>query len=803
MNSVLDIVPSKPRAIRVSGAVATVRRRLASPGWTVVLATALVLLAGSRLVVLSMQQHAQQARAAAQAFADRTAHALETQLRAMHDLAARRALLPPGATPGVFWLTADGAVMDAPAPDRAVVGEIAAEWKSQPAGMTTDILGPIRAGSQLWVAVRAPLGAGSSGGWSVAFRDLDSLLLAARLDQAARAGYEFELTRFDPDSGRMVGLTATAQAPLSQPVTAAILPDAPPAGMSASIVAARAPALAWQLGIAPRAGWFPATDLVIDVSLLILVTWLVALGVRDTMRHMGQLRSALAVSRQRLQRSQLRLAEEVELRAGLQQRFEHAHYHDSVTGLPNRHYFIDQLDRVLRAMRTSKVERNVALLLISIDRYRVITDTVGHTAGDELMVQITRLFDQALSSHEHVLARWSEDELALLLTDAADAESVMSTARALQQTLQNPIELRRNSVSAATTIGASFVDSGLQRPEQVLREADLALSRAKSQGGASLVTYNSAMQAQLLQAVSLEADLHAALQRGEFRLLFQPIVALKDRRIVGVEVLLRWLHPVEGLLTPSRFLSLAEDAGLIVPITRWIILRVCQLSREWRPRVPSASDLYLSINLSPAALLDPGLTDYIFQVLRETGTAPSSLKFELTENGLVNHVGAARRVLDRLHSMGCELMLDDFGTAYSSLSHLQLFPFDYLKIDSPIDGRFGADPANEALMRAMAQMASTLGLKTIAEIVETPAAAKALEQIGCEFGQGNAFCAPLDIEQLLRRLRSPILEPCVGGQPDEEQTDSPTMILPVLAEEDLAAIAERLSSPEAPATSVQ
>jgi diguanylate cyclase (GGDEF)-like protein len=485
------------------------------------------------------------------------------------------------------------------------------------------------------------------------------------------------------------------------------------------------------------------------------------------------------VARRRLRQAHERLSQEIELRAKLQSSFEHVHLHDSFTGLPNRRFFLGQLDRALRQMRT-RSGRPLGVLLIAVDRFKVVTDTLGHTAGDELMVQITRLFGQVLSSREHVLARWADDTLALQIADVASAQQLNEVGRSLQQALQTPMELRRHRIAAAVSVGATWVESGLQRTEEVLREADIALNGAKATGGSNPMTYSATMQNQLMQVVSLESDLHSALARGEFRLLFQPIVDLQACHVVGVEVLLRWLHPVEGLLTPSRFLSFAEDAGLSVPITRWVIQRACKVSGEWRRRLPPECKFYMSINLSPAALMDADLSNYVAKVLKETGTSPASLKFELTENGLISNVGAVRDLLERLHTMGIELMLDDFGTGYSSLSHLQLFPFDYVKIDGPMHSQQNHNSNADALLRAMTQMASALGLKTIAEIVDTVAAANALQKMGCEYAQGNAFSAPVDAEQAFKRLLANILEPSNEAFDDN---DSPTMILPALPED--------------------
>jgi len=765
-------------------------RRLAT-GWiAVALCAGVVLLAGTRLVVLSLKQTAAQMHSAAQRLADQDAGALQAQLKMLAALAEQRAAAaadasPPPAGGNEFWLGSDGKLLGSPA-DYRTASDIATAWGRPATAASARMLGPLREGSQWVVALRAPLrlphGNGDSVpiGWSVVYRDLGDLLVAAQVDRVTRAGYDFELSRSDA-AGRPVIFTGSAAAPLAEPVASPIaLP-----GDAAGDAVGNAPQAGWSLAIRPRSGWFPASALAVDLSLLILVTWLVALGVRDGARHFLQLRSALTVSRRRLQEAHRRLAQEIERRDQLQKSFDHSHFHDSVTGLPNRQFFLGRLDRAMRELR-GRPERCLAVLLIAIDRFKVVTDTLGHTAGDELMLQITRDFGQALSGQEHALARWSEDELALLLPDAPDAAAIPEAARALQLLLQAPIELRRHRVIVAASIGATFVDSGLRRTEEVMREADIALSSAHARGGGSgFAAYSASMQANLVDLVSVEADLQLALERSEFRLLFQPIVELSARRVVGVEALLRWLHPVHGLLTPEHFLALAEEAGLIVPITHWIIARVCELSRQWRPRLPAGRAFYISINLSPAALLDPELGDYVGRALELTGTSAATLKFELTESGLISNAGAAREALDRLHAMGIELMLDDFGSGYSSLSHLQLFPFDYIKIDGPFDARPGQGQGHATLVRAIAQIAATLGLKTIAEVVETTDAVEALERIGCGFAQGNVFCSPVDAEQAIQRLCMQILEPMDELDRQalrDESDDSPTMILPVMPE---------------------
>jgi diguanylate cyclase (GGDEF)-like protein len=761
-------------------------RRLAT-GWIVVAVCAgAVLLAGARLMVLSLRESARQTHIDTQRLADRDAAALRGQLQALTALAAQRAAAAVQAAsyePGrnEFWLASDGRVLGSPT-DYRTADDIAQAWSRSASVAGARLLGPLREDNRWLVAVRAPLeypqGNGGTAriGWSVVYRDIAELLGPAQLDRVRQSGYDFQLAQIDAE-GRSVIFASSAAAPLVDPVASPIALPADASGTTARG--------GWALMMRPRAGWLPGSALAVDLSLLMLVTWLVALGVRDGMRHFMQLRSALSVSRRRLQDAHRKLAQEIERRDQLQKSFDHAHFHDAFTGLPNRQFFLGRLDRALRELR-GRPERRLAVLLIAIERYKAVTDTLGHTAGDELMLQITREFDRALATQNHALARWADDELALLLPDEPDAAALPEAARLLRLALQTPIELRRHRVLVGSSIGATLVDSGLRRTEEVMREADIALSttRVRGGGGASFAVYSASMQANLLQLVSVEADLEQALERDEFRLLFQPIVDLRARRVVGVEALLRWSHPTQGLLAPEHFLGMAEETGLLVPITRWIIGRVCELSRQWRPRLPAGCAFYISVNLSPGALLDPELEHYLGRALEMTGTPPATLKFELNEAGLISDAGAARNALDRLHAMGIELMLDDFGTGYSSLSHLQFFPFDYIKIEGPFDSNPGPAQGHAALVRAITLSAATLGLKTIAEVVETTSAIETLEQIGCQFAQGNVFCAPVDAEQAMAHLCRQELEPMQAAnesQP-EDTGDSPTLILPPLPE---------------------
>jgi diguanylate cyclase (GGDEF)-like protein len=744
---------------------------------------ATVVAAGSRLVVLSVQQHAEQARSDAQAAAARAAHAIERQIDALAIRASsvsRSAGPPPERSSGqpskpdfdVFEWASDGSVLTQGRSDPAAAKAIVSEWQavaSAGGAPSAALLGPVREGSEWLIAARAPLDrsmtldSGPPGGWAIAYADLDRLLARARMLRAVGAGNDFALVQTEREGGYSQAFIASGTGPLRDPAVSVIHA---PRGFAFTSPGALT------LQIRPSEGWYPTRMLATDIGLLAVIAWLLTFIAHDVTQRTGRLRASLATTRRQLHTAQQRLAREIEQRESLQQSVDRARFHDAFTGLPNRYYFMEQLDRALRARR----DRRLCVFLIAIDRFQLINETLGHTAGDELMVQAGRRFQRAVASSASVLARWGGDRFALLARDLRSADAARQLASELQTVLQEPFELRRHRLAITARIGMSCLENWPQRAEQLMQEADVALSVARRQEEIACVTYSSSMGGDAASLVSLEADLHVALERRQLKLLFQPIVALRGRHVVGAEALLRWLHPIEGLLGPERFLTIAEEAGIIVPITRWTIHTVCVLASEWRRRLPAGTDFYLTINLSAAVLRDPELSDYVSGQLAEMAVPPQVLKFELTEGGLISNVVAARETLERLHHTGVELMLDDFGTGYSSLNHLQLFPFDYVKIDRPWVGTSASQHGGMSLASAMVQLASSLGLTPIAEVVESQATADALEEMGCHFGQGNFFCAPVEAEDALQCLaaeRGGVLPP---GQFEED--DSPTLILP-------------------------
>ena len=714
-----------------------------------VLVLIVVLLAGARLVMLSLERHADDDRASVRAALMQARTSFEAQLRGLVSRAAQRSAAP--AEPEA----------------RAIAMEIQNEWPAAPASDNElGEIGIIRHGSQ-WV-VAARMKQGENTGWS----ELEKLMSKAGIGRLVDVGYDFTFSEVDASNDRFRSFVSSGPVRLDSPARAIVrLPE----GFGAVNAGT-----AFELAVEPSAGWYPANRVATEIGLLALLSWLVAFGMHDLLHRSQHLKQQLDQSQQRQAMLGERLESEVEGRVDLQKSFEHARYHDAFTGLPNRRFFMDQVDRALREVRARR-RHGVAVAVIDIDRFSLVIETLGHAAGDELMLQAAQRFEQAIRGVESVLARLEGSQFGLLMFDVLTNPAALKVTGALQECLHKPVELRRHRLAVAASVGVSCVDSGLTRAEDLLREADIALAAAKRTEGQKMVPYSRALGGHAASLVSLEADLHLAIERNELHLLFQPIVDLRSGLAVGAEALLRWAHPVEGLLTPDRFLPIAEESGLIVPITRWVISRAGRIAGDWRRHMDHSIPFYVSVNISASALRDPELSDHVRATLTRAQLPASVLKFEITEGGLIENVTAARLILQRLHDMGIELMLDDFGTGYSSLNHLELFPFDFVKIDRPFASRPGAEDANRGIMSAVVQIASSLGLKAIAEVIETQAVAEALQQMGCQYGQGYLFGMPVEPEEAFQRIRSRTPVTVIPTRPMPAPDDSPTLILPPIA----------------------
>ncbi len=418
----------------------------------------------------------------------------------------------------------------------------------------------------------------------------------------------------------------------------------------------------------------------------------------------------------------------------------HQAFHDSLTGLPNRVLLLDRLEHAL-ARATRHRNRN-AVLFLDLDGFKVVNDSLGHHVGDQLLVAVAERL-RVYSRPGDTVARLGGDEFAFLLEDIADQSDAVRVAERITDALRASFAVSGREVHATASVGIVISGAGGDDPARLLRDADVAMYRAKAKGKARYEVFDARMGADALRRLEAEADLRQAIERREFRVYYQPRVEIVSGHIVGMEALVRWDHPRRGLLSPAEFIPLAEETGLILPIGRRVLAEACGQARAWRDRYPGDPRLLMSVNLSVRQFQHPDLVEEITQVLRETGLAAGSLKLEITESVLMEDAAANTIMLRRLEALGVRLEIDDFGTGYSSLGYLKRFPVDVLKIDRSFVAGLGRDPEDTAIVQAMISLAHTLGLAVTAEGVETTDQLACLRDMGCELGQGYLFSEPL------------------------------------------------------------
>lgn len=418
----------------------------------------------------------------------------------------------------------------------------------------------------------------------------------------------------------------------------------------------------------------------------------------------------------------------------------HRALHDDLTGLPNRALFID---RLRQAIDRSEKDGNLrAVLFMDLDHFKVVNDSLGHEAGDELLVEVARRLPASLRPGD-TAARLGGDEFTILLDEIADAGDAVRVSEGISQALKVPIELRGRRIFVSTSVGIALSRDGDGEPSTLLRNADVAMYEAKREGKARCKVFNSGMHAQALERLELENDLRRGIERGELRVHYQPKVTLSTGRITGMEALVRWEHPERGLISPGEFIPLAEEIGLIVPLGRWVLREACRQTREWLDRYPDAPPLATSVNLSVMQFQDSNLIPELEETLRETGLDPSCLQLEITESVVASDVEYAAELLRKLKGLGVQLAIDDFGTGYSSLASLQQFPLDDLKIDRAFIEEIGANGQGEAIAQLVIDLAHAMGMQAIAEGVETAEQLARLRDMGCDQAQGFYFWKPL------------------------------------------------------------
>ncbi|MGL5059107.1 MAG: EAL domain-containing protein, partial [Microcoleus sp.] len=424
-------------------------------------------------------------------------------------------------------------------------------------------------------------------------------------------------------------------------------------------------------------------------------------------------------------------------------------FHDSLTGLPNRDLFVSSLGR---AIDSAKSHRSYlfAVLFLDLDRFKVINDSLGHLAGDELLMSVVLRLKGSLSRADTV-ARVGGDDFAILARNV-DVASAVDLADRIHQALIAPFSLRGQEVFVTASIGIALggeVANVREQPEHLLRDAHTAMYRAKALGMGRYQVFNASMHDLAVERLQLETDLRMALKRREFLLHYQPFVCLASGKIIGFEALVRWLHPERGLVPPLKFIPVAEETGAIVPLGEWVLEKACRQLRLWEKMFELDRPLIMSVNLSGKQFSQPDLVQRIQAILRTTGLRADSLKLEITESVVMDDVESAIEVLKQMKALKVKLGIDDFGTGYSSLSYLSRFPTDTLKVDKSFVGRMETDSEGEnvAIVRTIVTLAHALGMDVIAEGVETAQQLAKLRAIGCEYGQGYFFAKPLPSDE--------------------------------------------------------
>ncbi|MDP9381051.1 MAG: bifunctional diguanylate cyclase/phosphodiesterase [Chloroflexota bacterium] len=385
------------------------------------------------------------------------------------------------------------------------------------------------------------------------------------------------------------------------------------------------------------------------------------------------------------------------------------------------------------------------LTCLDLDRFKLINDSLGHEAGDQLLRAVAERLQRRLRAGD-TAARLGGDEFTILLSEITDTSDAVRVAERITEDLQAPFMLEGREVFVSTSIGISVAASRNDSSVNLLRDADIAMYRAKAKGRAGYAVFDKSMNAYALQHLDLEADLHRAMQRGELRVYYQPKLDLVSGRIEGMEALVRWQHPQRNLIHPAEFIPMAEETGLILPIGLWMVQQVCRQGRLWQEQYPSEPPLVMGVNLSVRQFQHAQLVTEVSKILKESGLDAHRLQFEVTESVVMENAESTIKRMQGLKALGVQLAIDDFGTGYSSLSYLKRFPIDTLKIDrSFIDG-LGQDLEDTAIVQAVITLAKTLRVQVTAEGVETAEQVRHLKSLGCDLAQGYYFSEPLSAE---------------------------------------------------------
>jgi diguanylate cyclase (GGDEF)-like protein/PAS domain S-box-containing protein len=446
-------------------------------------------------------------------------------------------------------------------------------------------------------------------------------------------------------------------------------------------------------------------------------------------------------------------------------RFQHAALHDALTGLPNRTLLTDRLRLAIVRMSRTGIHQ-FAVLFLDVDRFKIVNDSLGHSFGDQLLVEVSRRLERCVRKMDTV-ARLGGDEFAVLLDGVTGPYEAIQTAERILESVSRPCELGDHEVVSSASIGIAFSQTGYQTPEDMLRDADTAMYRAKSNGKARYEVFDVKMHAHAVEALTLERELRHAIDQGDIQVYYQPIVSLADNRLAGFEALARWDHPQRGFISPTAFIPIAEETGMIVTLGLYVLRTACQQLRKWQAFDPT---LGISVNVSGRQFADSGFVDRARRILEDTEVAPSSLRLEVTESVIMDKAEIAADALKSLKSLGVQLSIDDFGTGYSSLSYLHKFPFDILKIDQSFVSRMCLDQDSKGITETILILARKLNKRVVAEGIEDEEQLAELKKLGCDYAQGYYFSRPVPAPEAEKLLlaRRPQAEFDVPAIPTEE-----------------------------------
>ncbi|MEA3019848.1 MAG: hypothetical protein QOI47_1372 [Actinomycetota bacterium] len=429
----------------------------------------------------------------------------------------------------------------------------------------------------------------------------------------------------------------------------------------------------------------------------------------------------------------------------------HQSLHDPLTGLPNRGLLVDRLTQALA--RLTREPSTLGVIFLDIDRFKVINDSLGHPAGDRVLVAMGKRLS-ALLRPTDTLARFGGDEFVILCEGLAGEAEARAVADRIHESMVDPLHTTRGDMVVTVSTGIALTTSSQASADSLVRDADAAMYHAKAHGQSRAEVFEPSMRRSAVGRLSTELDMRQSLVDGDFLVHYQPIVDLTHGRIVGAEALVRWQHPRRGLVGPDEFIPVAEETGLIVPLGAWVLRQACQQAKLFQDRDERWASMTMSVNLSGGQIVQPGVVELVVAAIEESGIDPHHLQLEITESVLMDDTAAAARVLGRLKDAGVRLSIDDFGTGYSSLSLLKCFPIDILKIDRSFVDGLGADPWDAAIVSVVVTLAEAMGLDVIAEGIETNDQRATLLELGCERGQGFHFARPVpasDVEALLDR----------------------------------------------------